>query len=763
MNQFQIIGLISIFHEIIHLPWFDSAMKTPPLMEGYLNLWLHCLQLVHEKADIGLELRFLAAECVRDAIELLPEFCIVNNAPDVGRIRSVLEYLPAALAHPDIRLFQCCHRIMFNLVKVYYAKVHDFIDLIWTYVNHTLQLTAPGQEQYRVVGIVFWKEVASLEQEKIDEERDQAAEPTNHRSVRQNSHDWLSVKAGPVLLPMFFEIMCRIDPSDTEVEDPNERSLSKYATVAMHGFYHVSPAQVFPEYVLPTYEASIENAAWTIRHAALLLLFCMCPVESGHAFATPEEERFLSQHILDVLAACRSDAIPRLKETALFVLAMILSHFPQVLTQHDLCDDPEAAVQQIIDLVRPDEPAHPMILLRYGLVVYEVADAWKDDAAAYHSPLPRFFEQLVGLLKGMLLRVLPLDERQQLYPQISEALNHVIVYGSDRQHVDLLHRLFVQTLDDLDSSRHTFQQDTVRFVVQAHLSSNLTSLAIRLGRDVVDPDLNRAVDVLFGILHQQNALIFEEALMTLAGLFLHLHDRFKHDQVLTMFRISHFALLSEAPDVIHSASILLQDLFHFAGAENADQFLGFLNIEEKLLRDHPDLRQTHPFIIKAIAEMVEGVGKEEKNQELIAPLEDRLFALMQLVRAVQIEGGKKDDNEYANSLFEALAQLYRVFAVLYYPLRGGDTNQDLLNKEKAYLNEMAAFATAVNKLKKVSEPLLRQFIHMARAFADHCSRRNNVALNRAAVHSVLGRYVKSCYKPKIKKLAKEAISYLKSK
>jgi hypothetical protein len=77
--------------------------------------------------------------------------------------------------------------------------------------------------------------------------------------------------------------------------------------------------------------------------------------------------------------------------------------------------------------------------------------------------------------------------------------------------------------------------------------------------------------------------------------------------------------------------------------------------------------------------------------------------------------------------------------------------------------EMVIFAVAVKKLMKVSEDLLTQFISMARAFATHCSRRNSVTLNNAALHSVLARQVKSCYEQKTKKLAKEAISFLRSR
>jgi hypothetical protein len=149
-----------------------------------------------------------------------------------------------------------------------------------------------------------------------------------------------------------------------------------------------------------------------------------------------------------------------------------------------------------------------------------------------------------------------------------------------------------------------------------------------------------------------------------------------------MLRISQFALQSESPRVIQVASDLSGDLLFFAGAENGDWFIGFLDVEEQLLRKQDGDRETYPSIVRAIAAMFEGVEKDGKNQELIAPLESRLFALMQFVRGVPIDASEEVDSEYANSLYWALAHLYRVFAVLYHPLRGGEQTEELLRKEK---------------------------------------------------------------------------------
>jgi hypothetical protein len=86
----QATSLLLIFKEILNLPHFPE-LKAPSLMEGYTSLLDDALTIVSFEGDIHPLLRFTATECVRDALEVLPEICMDDqNRPNVEQVRFVL-------------------------------------------------------------------------------------------------------------------------------------------------------------------------------------------------------------------------------------------------------------------------------------------------------------------------------------------------------------------------------------------------------------------------------------------------------------------------------------------------------------------------------------------------------------------------------------------------------------------------------------------------------------------------------------------------
>jgi hypothetical protein len=446
-----------------------------------------------------------------------------------------------------------------------------------------------------------------------------------------------------------------------------------------------------------------------------------------------------------VIAACRDDSIPHLRKTALFVLGNILNEYPLVISSPRFCANARLAVEQIISLIRFEESTHSGILRYFGFIVSVLGNAWRTSTDASRAAPPELFPTLFGLMKQMMQRPLVSEDAMRAYADNCEAINDLIMYGGDlmavmddhHTHADLLRTIFSNTVDDLERTRWVVQPDHIGYFVQARLCSNLTSLAFRLGLEIPEQEVHRAVDLIFTLLGPRDILIYEEGLMTLAVLCTPLHASFCREDISMMLELVQAGLESESPGVINSASILLSSLFHFNGADLADRFLLFLDTEEELLRGHAEMRVIHPFVVRALAEMFEGVGHSEDNREMLAPLGERLFALMQMVRSVPIDVARVDDIEYGNALFESLAKLYRVFARLYYPILGSTMGAPEYAREKEVLNEMAAFASAVLRLRPVNEDVLLEFIVMIRAFGERSTRKNLLVLNAIPVHRVL--------------------------
>jgi hypothetical protein len=329
---------------------------------------------------------------------------------------------------------------------------------------------------------------------------------------------------------------------------------------------------------------------------------------------------------------------------------------------------------------------------------------------------------------------------------------------------DDLRALFLQALDDLDASRTSIDENHVRYTVQAHLCSHLTSLAVRLKSQMVTADVHRSVTLLFNILHQRDTLLYEEALFTLSRLYSNVGQVFTWDHVQTMLDIIRFSLASESPGVINAASILLADIFRFSGRELQTVFPIFFEIEEKLLRDNGEWRDIHPFLIRAIAEMYCGVGQYPEHHEMINEWKERLFELMRMVRTVRIDLSKEADLQYAGHLFENLAVLYRVYAELFYPkIDSVNPTSAEIAAEKAVLLEMNSFAQVLLRIQVVNEFVLQEYILMVKAFAVNCSRRNNVILNKKPVLQVLDMTMERHRNHRLISAGKEAKLYLNSR
>lgn len=557
-------------------------------------------------------------------------------------------------------------------------------------------------------------------------------------------------------------MICDIRSDDIQVEDLNEQSLSMVAILAIQAFFEAIPLDVFQCFIVTNFQAAIGQTHWPLRHAVILLLYAMCPMDISSPKHYPMEIlHFLSENMPNLLVCCHPDEVPHLVETSLFVLAMLLRSYPAILSCEDLCNDPSAAISQILNQIVINENTHPLIISRYCLILTFLASSWNE--ASRKSPLPSFLPRILGILRDILSQPLDSGISLELHAEASEALNQTILCAADHIHqTDELLALFSQVLDDLEASCGIINEDHVRYSLQAHLCSHLTSLTPSLRSNIPVSDVHCAVSLLFDILHQRDQLLYEEALIALAGFFFNIRTSFTSDHIRTMLVIIHCSLESESPCVINAASSLLGDIFLFNGRELADEFPRFFETEENLLKMHGDWPDIHTYLVKAISHMFEGVGKCWCNQMVVDPMKERLFYLLTLVTTASIDVAKEADIQYANDLFAHLAALHRIYAQLFYPtIRASNPTKEEIAAEKAVLNQVCTFAGLLVRVRVVNSSGLTQFIAMIIEYARHCSRRHNLMINRTAIHLVLEMALEGHRETILTKAAEEALARLR--
>jgi hypothetical protein len=204
-----------------------------------------------------------------------------------------------------------------------------------------------------------------------------------------------------------------------------------------------------------------------------------------------------------------------------------------------------------------------------------------------------------------------------------------------------------------------------------------------------------------------------------------------------MLDIVRVALGNGVAGVISAASVLLGTIILFSGSGVSDCLDEFLSLEVELLKSCEGMRMIHPHVVNVIAIMFDSAGESANGYE------QELFGLMQMVRQAEFNIEDLADVQYANDLFKNVCRLYRVFAKWFYPKMdrvGAAERPKVLDWEEKCIWEMLALASRLGILGEaghLAEFVIREFADMARQFAEHCSRRNNVVLNHASVHRVL--------------------------
>jgi hypothetical protein len=176
-------------------------------------------------------------------------------------------------------------------------------------------------------------------------------------------------------------------------------------------------------FIESAFAKSIGDDAWPTKQAAILLLYSIAKEDRR-----PELHGFVKSALTPLFECCRSP-IPRLRETSLFVLAMIILSFKKLFTE-DFWIPPNDFIRNILDMLVVDVSTHPTVLLRYLLIIANLVKVWNDAAVQFQFLLWQFSEEIVDILKQIKSRPITSNEDVALFQLTSNSLGLVIEYGS---------------------------------------------------------------------------------------------------------------------------------------------------------------------------------------------------------------------------------------------------------------------------------------------------------------------------------------------
>ncbi|KAH0788390.1 putative coronin [Histomonas meleagridis] len=750
-----LITSFKIYTEILNLSNFEQELKTDELMPIYNIFFASALKVLSTPSEqmpelITSEVRQAAGHGIYLSILHLSDSLINDNVQ--AKIPLILQSIQPSISILSLNLFKTLHQIMLLIIKKFYPLSPNFMNIISGYVSQGMSMIDPN---YQSISIYFWKELAKFEN----------SYRTNPTFKCEMLH--LSRTAVQEYFENFYNILLSIDPNDIEIETETTRKPHMFVASTLQAIYKVEPDIVFNLCTNRAKELINNGQNWVHLHTALLLIYSILERPTNPNAFIP----FLASVLDQVVECCSSQQPPHLRETALFVLSLILKYYPDLVTN---ASDPRHAIKIILDIILPP-PQELIIIGRYSTILYYLSGVYSQKNS-YESIIPQYFEQIYNMFQCMLDFVLKSessDESSKIstITSITEGVCGLIS-NMKSENIPMLSVLFGQTFQTLAKSANGFMSEGVLYSYQAGLCSIITSFILKIKTTVTPDQFQATVQLLFGLIQKQNCLIYEEGLMTLSLLVKCFPPALNEQQINHCLGLIQQGLSSRNERVINASVILLRELFEKYNRNMLMMkvFDDAFNSLCDLIMNNPSKKDIHPYIIQTIATMFEALRDVPEAAGILQQHHHKLENLLSTIRKASsvLNFENESDIEYANQLYISIANCYSAYAKNFYAiLFEGDGSHEQLQEERTQLLELDNLAQSILQIGRdnIDDDLILAFMKTARQFGEHCTRRNNVILNRRKIHEVISIGIartRSKY-PKLHQEAKETAVFLKSK
>ena len=262
------------------------------------------------------------------------------------------------------------NQLLFKIIDQYYPQSPSFMEQISSYVEKGFEFF-PQNIEIVNISITFWRNVAKLEENIIT--KCDIDERLCRAHTVERPEKTLSEKYCEKLLPILFKFMEEIDEKDTDVEDfKSKPTPCMHSTITIAAFYKLAPQVIFNA-VSKKIEENISKAEnWTNIHAAVQMIYSIAD--------TPTDEyvcKFISDKFDMLYEASLLHQVPRLRETALFVIGLVIKNYPQIISKIDT----DKRITDLINLIESslitDDQNNKSndeikILSRYASIIYHI-------------------------------------------------------------------------------------------------------------------------------------------------------------------------------------------------------------------------------------------------------------------------------------------------------------------------------------------------------------------------------------------------------
>ena len=478
--------------------------------------------------------------------------------------------------------------------------------------------------------------------------------------------------------------------------------------------------------------------------------------------------RFIKNNFNLMIEAASQNQVPRLKETALFVIFLSIQNYPQIFSKNG-----DYMINELLDLITPvlniDEfeknnisRNNKMILDRCLTVIYNLSSLWK--LYPFELYPKNNFDHLYKIVDTIFNLGISNND-QQLIVNSCEALNGLI-FNSSLDILDKIVDIYKKSLEMIEQIKsYNYSQETC-FYVQAGLCSIISTSLLKFQKQIYKSEhiikefSLKNYSILCDLLSENdNNRIWEEGILAFSSLINAVSKTNVKDELFTEDTIekliSEFinkGLESKCDSVISATCFLIGNLFYFLRSKipNLDQF--WPDIYEKLsslIVDNKSIKEYSPYVFKVIADIFNSINELDTNKpDLEVKLKELLISNYDMVNKLDLTIKKNID--FANTFYTYLCDVFGSYAKVSY------------EREQLYLLDKLAFY--IWKLQpEINEQLILSFMRTARKFGEKCSRRNYPILNRHGVHRILKFGYENIEDMNTKRIIKETVDFLKSR
>lgn len=572
------IGFVFAMKELIQLRVISSGTKNYqfsfPVFIQYL------IYILTYPREFPKSIFIAAISCYKT---IFPFYGKLINTPKNSQTKTLLISLINSILENelDFELQNVLYQFLFTFFQTCYKFIDQNIESIFQITKTSF--SRPNAELL-IPSICFWNEVANYEYQLTKEKERNIVLSIEDDIVMQN----ITEKVSQVLLVPIVEFIIQTSNEKPPDECAGEANFCHDAAEALLSFGRLS-LYVF-NFVTNNFRQMSTNADWKVRHASLILLYCITESSNIH-----DQIEFLSTNFISIISMV-NDQSYAVDDAALWIINIIFNKYQSIATDENFLN--------LLQVIINNAPYAPLILTTRICDIVNILGknfkGIKDNSGSYEKAFPSIMESMLKTLErddspntilgshcSEGLSSLILAAPKTLEPSIYQVLHQM----NDRIHAEITRQ---------DIVPHEYIQMKIQFYCVIIYS------CVKRLQSKIEPYYETIMQTLLSLLSKKSVICQQEGLITLSALIDVLGEKI-HPYIEQIVQIFYISQESHVKEIIEMSSSVIYSLFNTLGmsmATDEERNQKIVNIFIQNLNDQDLDISAKVQILFAMAEMI---------------------------------------------------------------------------------------------------------------------------------------------------------------